>query len=162
MKSYYPNWLGSDLLTGDLFWNRSLKSTMPKFLAQYTLHDSYWIGMFLEPQRNGVAIIRLDTYWTEGRISFPSSTVSDWHLLLIYFSGLCHIDVNLNETGISGAEAKPLIDKQRETISFLPSDELHSTEIEDFTGGTARFIHNPQVSLLCLSKDKEILEIPLS
>jgi hypothetical protein len=160
--SYYPNWLGTDLIEGNLFWDRSLKTTMPEFFAQYTLHDSYWIGLFLEPQRNGIAIIRWDTFWTKGRMSFPGSTVADWHLLLIYFSGLCYSDVNLDETGISGATTKLLTEQQYQTMVFLPEGEFHCTEIEDFAGGIARFIHSSQVSLLCLNKEKEILEIPFN
>lgn len=58
---------------------------MPAFLSEYTLHDSYWIGLHLRPGLEGMAVVRWDTHWSGGRIVYPGSAVADWLVLLIRF-----------------------------------------------------------------------------
>jgi hypothetical protein len=44
----------------------AVEATMPRFLSRYTLHDSYWIGLYLQPKAEAVALVRWATYRTDG------------------------------------------------------------------------------------------------
>jgi hypothetical protein len=159
MEAGLPEWLGGEIVSGQLPWQRALRTTLPRFFRSYTLHDSYWMGLFLEPQRHGVALIRWDTFWTDGRVAYPGNRVAEWPLLLIGFTGLCHADIGLEEDGIAAAWSEVLSPAKRVEMN-VQSGELHHTGIEDHRGGVARLIHHPDVALLCLSKNRDILEIP--
>ncbi len=161
MDDYYPVWLGQALITDDLPWEQATSSTFPSFLEHYSVHDSYWIGLYLEPQRNAIGIVRWDTFWTKGIIPFPGSRVAEWPLLIMRFSGVLHSDINLQEDGIAGATSAPIHQKDRSRWGIATDLQLDHTQIEDHRGGIAELLHHPQVAFLCLSCQREVLSIPL-
>ena len=66
----YPASLGTLLLEGPLPWDDAVTIGMPQFTERYTLHDSFWEGFWLEAAYGeATAVIRWDTFWTEGRIA---------------------------------------------------------------------------------------------
>lgn len=85
MGGRYPDRLGGDLLGGDLPWEAAVEATMPNFLSRYTLQDSLWIGLYLQPKAEAVALVRWDTYWTDGRLPSAGDAVADWPVLLVRF-----------------------------------------------------------------------------
>lgn len=143
-------WLGPDLLWDEFPWEMGVKTDMPTFLAKYTLHDSGWVGVFIEPDAQGLAVvvIRWDTFWTDGRVPFPGSAVAEWPFLLIRlseFQGIELIDFRRDPSSprtISGTSCDPV------------SHELHITKIEDVYGGTVVLKHGPSLDILCLSPNK--------
>lgn len=162
---YYPNWLSNDLLNDNLPWDQALPTTMRQFLSQYTFHDSHWISLYLQPQRNAICVIRWDTFWTEGKVPFPGSRVAQWPLLLIRLTGLLHADIDLWEsavqTGISGAESARIGESERVGWGIPAHHPTDYTRIRDFDGGIAHLVHAPPVSFLCMSRDRQVLAIPM-
>ncbi len=59
----YPQWLGDALLRQTLSWDTGLSVPITVFLRSYTLHDSIWEGLWVEPAYgDAIAIIRWDSY----------------------------------------------------------------------------------------------------
>ena len=177
MDEYYPSWLGQDLINDNFDWQQSLKTTMPAFLAEYTLHDSYWIGLYVQPNRKIIAVIRFDTYWSKGRVFFPGSFVADWPILLVRFARAFRIDLNGLEEGetIGNATSIRLDSSQREQMlereisrsadvdilgEYILDEDLHRTLFEDIYGGQVDVWHSAEVNLLCFNRQKESLLLP--
>lgn len=159
MDDYYPDWLGRDVFAGVLPWERALTTTISSFLQQYSFHDSYWIGLFLESNSNGVMIVRWDTFWTEGRVPFPGSMVAEWPILILRLSRLQHVEVALREDGLAGVTSSPLTEQEVQSLSV--EGDLHRTQIDDHSGGVVQLCHEPNIALLCFNRQRDILEIPL-
>jgi hypothetical protein len=156
---YYPAWLGGDLVEETLPWDAALATTLAHFFEQYSLHDSYWIGLYLGLNQEGVLLLRWDTVWTEGRVPFPGPLVAEWPVLAVRLSGLGYTDVRLKDMGISGA-ASGMVDA-RGVISGGVEQEQHQTVIDDHSGGSAILIHEPGVRILCFDRERNLLPIPL-
>jgi hypothetical protein len=137
----YPDWLGRDLLAGTLPWELGLPSSLDTFLDRFTLHDSLWVGLFTEPERNATLILR----WT------PPAPPADPHLLAIRFEGLERADVKLRAGEIESVVSGPT----------SRAADWHRTQVEDRRGGSAALLHAPNVRLLCLTLDRVHLALPV-
>lgn len=181
-NDYYPAWL-SDCILNDTFpWQAAHTVSMPDFLAQYTLHDSPWIGFWFgngEP----MAVIRWDTFWQQERLSFPGSEVAQWPILVIKFARVYQYliagkwdaeEVVLGEQ-IALAESYRLEDYQREALlaasfqlkgfsddcreQFL-DETLHHTLFTGTYRHPIHLLHGGKVQVLCLNRAGEVLPIP--
>lgn len=158
LADYYPAWLGPDLLWDDFPWEAGVATSLGAFLESYTLHDSSWVGLFLDPDQNAsaVAVVRWDTFWAEGRVPFPGSAVAEWPFLLIRFSGLRGI-----RFAGYGAQARDLSPR---TISAARSEAIetgaHRSVFEDIFDGSVEVEHDPLVDLLCLERDRTPHALP--
>jgi len=131
--------LAHRILDGQLPWDRSVELHIDAFLEKYTLHDSYWIGLFADCAYEDVAIaaINFDPVWNSS-VGTPTSVCADWPFLLLRFKCVSAIhlsrlrDIGPIQRGIYshltrrivmkvfaiGSFAKPM--KPR-TFSFSPS-----------------------------------------
>ena len=153
---YYPQWLARGVVLGEIPWEAGARTTMARFLAEFTLHDSCWISLVTDPAYEGaaVAVIRWDTFWTDGRVPFPGSVVAEWPILLIRFVRLDGLrfrglerDIGGISRTISGAESSVAGDAAR-------------TEIADVFEGVVTLDHAPEVVVLCLDREKRLVPIP--
>ncbi len=187
MKKNYPNWIGRDLIGKSLPWDESTEASMPAFLSEYMLRDSYWIIIYLQPNLEAVAVIRWDTYWTRVRVPFPSvegrSWVADWPILLISFGRMYqvyHSYQERNEAGwpgvteIHGANSVLVVQDEREEVldcllrkpgpeeiaKFLVDDTLHHMTFIPIFGAWLNLLHGGVTWFLCLGKEGKILPIP--
>jgi hypothetical protein len=87
-----PLWLKRALIDDLLPWDIARPTTVETFLRQYTLHDSYWIGLWVTPGLGADAVIRWDAYWSEGRIPHPGPIVAEWPVLVIRLRRLYAIE----------------------------------------------------------------------
>ncbi len=150
-EPYYPAWLGGDLVEETLPWEGALATSLAEFLEQYSLHDSYWIGLYLGVNQEGVLLLRWDTVWTEGRVPFPGPLVAEWPVLAVKLSGLAVTEVRLKDMGIAGAASGP-----------VEGEGLQRTVIDDQEGGSAVLIHEAGVKVLCLDRGRNGVKIPMS
>lgn len=139
----YPDWLGPLLLRSGL-WPLRQPTTMATFLARYTLHDSEWIGCWLDPvDGSATAALRWDTFWTDGAVPFPGSTVADWPILLLLFEHVQHVDVHLERTDqflstIVGATTQASAGLWRTTITGVLGNLLH-------------IVHSEAIGVICFA-----------
>lgn len=158
LADYYPAWLGPDLLWGEFPWEAGVATTLETFLESYTLHDSSWVGLFLDPDQNAsaVAVVRWDTFSTHGRVPFPGGAVAEWPFLLIRFTGLR--GVRFAGYGADAEERSP------RTISLARSEAAevgtHRSVFEDIFGGRVEVEHIAQVEVLCLARDRTPHPLP--
>jgi hypothetical protein len=157
LADYYPSWLSEDLLWDAYPWDSGTSLTLATFLAGYTLHDSTWVGLHVDPDLDGAAtaIIRWDTFWTDGRVPFPGGTVAEWPFLLIRFHGVT--SVRLREF-----ERDPTLSPR--TISDASSSAVgeskYRTVVTDIMGGAVEIDHAGRVDLVCLSRERQVHLIP--
>jgi hypothetical protein len=137
----YPEWLGHDLLARTLPWDQGLPSSLEIFLDRFTLRDSGWIGLYTETGRNATLILR----WT------PPAPAADWHLLAIRFEGLERAEVRLKASEIESVVSGPT----------SRAANWHRTQVEDRRGGGAGLVHAPNVRLLCLTRDRTPVTLPV-
>jgi hypothetical protein len=126
----YQSWLGQKLVEGDLDWSKAQSSTFPRFLEKYTLHDSQWIGFWMQPPFESVLIIHWDRVWLERmegeKIQFPfyadEESNESWPPLLIQFERVWRVESSygsilspgwrVSET-ISDVDSKLLLEAER-------------------------------------------------
>jgi hypothetical protein len=160
LTDYYPPWLGSDLLWDEFPWEAGITAPLSAFLSAYTLHDSAWVGLYIDPDAaaTAIAVVRWDTFWTEGRVPFPGSAVAEWPFLLLRFTGLRGIQF----LGYGGDDH----DRSPRSIDACTSGVLdgpvHRTVFEDTYGGSVQIDHRARVDLLCLGRDRTPHAITLS
>ncbi len=182
----YPARLGGDLLGGGLPWEAALEATMPNFLSRYTLQDSLWIGLYLQPKAEAVALVRWDTYWTDGGLPSAGNAVADWPVLLVRFervyqtfttypgpeeretlSGLPETISDATSAALRPSERESLLDtilrarQEADAFSdFLLDDTLHRTTISPVYRSWVEIWHGGVTRFLCLDASGETVPIP--
>ena len=154
--SYYPQWLGPRLLEDSFTWGEALTTSLPAFGEQYTFHDSVWIGLHLHLDLTGgaTAIIRLDSFWTEGKVPHPGSLVAEWPILLVRFSDVGAVRLS----GFVGSDwSSRTIDASETTDSTAGR---HRTSFDDIYSGRVEIDHAPPVQILCFDRSGEALKLP--
>ncbi len=177
----YPEWLGRMLLGHSLPWDNAQHTTMPDFLESYTLHDSNWIGLWSEGAiHECCVIVAWDTFWTNGRVNYPSSTVAEWPILAIHFTDVYHIFFgstprNAYMTTIANARSS-IVSSERKigmldsllkhwylpdaTSQYVFNETLYQTHIESIGGDDVDLLHGEEVRILCFTALGEPLSIP--
>ena len=182
---FYPYGLGGQVIGGGLDWTRATAVTMQRFLAAYTLHDSNWIGLFLQPAYESIAIIRWDTFWSKGRVEFPSPTVATWPILLVRFARVYQMHATYpKETSPAGfswqetiqhAESEVVDEPNRlrlldwltleprepeASVNIVLGDDLQHTVFYPVIGGRIDLWHGGSTRILCLTATGETIQIP--
>jgi hypothetical protein len=70
------------------------KVNLNDFFTKYTLHDSAWIKLVVDPNgfNNVLIIIRLDSVWFPSDDVEKTSWVSQWPILFLVINDVNHID----------------------------------------------------------------------
>ena len=182
----YPDWLGRRIIADDFPWARATSAPLPTFLAAYTLHDSSWLGWYLRPNRDAVAVIHWDAYYTNGLVP-PTGTVAHWPLLLVRVERLYQLHMNpalgaqgdaaipilaktiavAASTPLSAAEREAMLEyalcqpgRQERLSDYLLDDPLYRTVFQSSGHGQALALHGGETRLLCLDQNGEVLPIP--
>ena len=173
------------MIDGGLDWSQATTATMQQFLAAYTLHDSCWLGLFLQPAYVSVALIRWDTFWSKGRVEYPGSMVETWPILAVRFEKVYQMHAShpkeLSPAGFSWqeiiqyAESEVLDEPKRlRLLDWLTLDrrepeassnvvldnDLQHTVFHPVLGGRIDLWHGGSTQLLCLSATGEPIRIP--
>ena len=178
---YYPFTLGSQLIDGGFDWSSARSVPMERFLAEYTLHDSYWVGLFTRPAYESVAVFRWDTFWSKERVEFPGSLVETWPFLVVRFQKVYQVHASYpkgasqyTET-IQYAESEVVSEQKRvqmlewltldghepeESIELVLDGDLHHTRFFPVYGGRIDLWYGGPTQFLCLSSAGGRLEIP--
>lgn len=169
------------LLAAQSQWAAAHSIALTHFLEQYTLHDSGWVGIWIDPLGGqAILVIDWDTLWTQGRVPYPSNLVATWPTLLIRLNKLIlyYYDkgdqFEYGSNHIDGAETRLVTSEEREQLladfsgnlklasrgtDFLLAEDLVFTTL---TGDMGQWhcLHHRQVELLCLSEDGQPIPIP--
>ncbi len=117
-----PVWIAKCVIKNNLPWNSSKKDSFSKFHEKYTLHDSYWIGIFHNvADDNSITLaIEWDADCLSQDVKSRLSNPEDWLYLFIRITGVKQVlnsgDKKLNhiprgvQRSISGSRLE-LVDK---------------------------------------------------
>jgi hypothetical protein len=152
--SRHPGWF-YELLVEDSFpWSDGVTMSFEVFDQKYTLHDSYWIGAFLNIAYEPTVTLAVmwDAVWLPDMIKASTSIVDDWPYLLIQLSGVEEISPSQygDVTGIC------------RTISgheVVGVDGKKVLAIDDVFGSQIYIVYRGKEVFLALEKDKHRLEI---
>jgi hypothetical protein len=170
-------------LAGAYFpWESAQWVDMPRFLSEYNIHDSYWLGFLVFSPGEAIALIGWDTYWTKGRVYWPDEYWIPSPLLVIKFARVYEISWygphTMTNDCISDAESRIGTDEeftraikaygtQRSPseghIEQLRSEGIYYTEFQPCLAGdpsTFSILHGGKVGLLCLNHLREVVPIP--
>jgi len=154
VSSSFPSWLSAGALEPDELWSEGTQTQLSEFFREYSLHDSEWLSVSLDPRYDGdgVAAFKLDTFWF--REQSPALYEARWAALLVKFRrvrGLKLLGFEEDSPGprtIASAVIEP-----------LGADAV--LVIEDIFGGRMEITHRPDVILLCRDWEGHQLPLPL-
>ena len=150
----YPAWVYRGLVEDYLPWEQGRKINFTEFNKKYTLHDSYWIGIFFNVAYDQTATLAIqwDAVWLPDEVAKSTSIVNDWPYLFIQlkkieeFSTSNYGDIGGLPRSISGCEFEEIDGKK-----FLA--------IDDVFGGQINIVYQGEETFLAMGKDQRILSI---
>jgi hypothetical protein len=153
VASEFPTWFRPEEFYAEAFWASSVPLTLQRFLASYSLHDSEWLGVAVDPRYDGdgIAAFRLDTFWF--REAMPAAHAAGWAALLVRFRRVRSVAL----TGFEADEASPRTIAEAECET---ADGVARLTVADIYGGHVEVAHEPEVRLLCLTWEGERVPIP--
>ncbi|MEH1792410.1 hypothetical protein [Nostoc sp.] len=152
IENYYPSWLSQELINNRLPWQEGKNMSFGDFNEQYTLHDSYWIGIFynIGYEQAITLAIDWDSVWLPDEIK---KSIPDGELyIFIRLTGVeqistaNYIDIGNISRIIVGCEFEKIEGKK-----FLA--------IDDVFGGQINILYKGEETFLALEKNRTILNI---
>lgn len=150
-------------------WEQATICEFSTFLAQWTLHDSYWNGLFLTLNQGAVALLHWDMVWNTLIPQEFNRLVIRFHRVhsLSYETGWlgCEILADVETEVLSEAERTALFDSipsgldnqaAQEAYGHLLDEKLTRTRFLNVLGAKLELIHSPEISFLCFNQAGEI------
>ncbi len=148
-----PTWISKCIIRNDLPWNKSRKNSFDSFYEKYTLHGSYWIGLF-----HNVAFdnsITLSMQWDADCLSeelqMSLSNPDDWLYLFIKITGVKKV---LN----FGFKKIGPIQRSIAELELMSANKEHMAVITDEHGGQVRINFSGEGRFLVLDEDQNIID----
>ncbi len=154
IEPYYPNWLYQELIDNCLPWQEGKNMSFGDFNEQYTLHDSYWIGIFynIGYEQAITLAIQWDAVWLPDEIKKNITVVDDYPYLFIRLRGIEQVSTaNYVEIGDISRIIGSWEFEEIEGKKFLA--------IDDVLGGQINIVYKGEETFLALEKNKSILNI---
>jgi hypothetical protein len=153
-ESLHPGWFYEALIEDSFSWPDGVSMSFEEFAQKYTLHDSYWIGAFLNIAYEPTVTLAIlwDAMWLPDQVKESTPIVNDWPYLLIQLSGV---------EQFSPGQYKDVMGACR-TISgheVVEVDGKKILEIDDVYGSQIQIVYRGKEVFLALEKDKHRLEI---
>lgn len=153
-ESSQPSWFYEALIEDSFPWADGVAMSFEEFAQQYTLHDSYWIGAFLNIAYEPTATLAIvwDAVWLPNRVKESTSIMEDWPYLLIQLSGVEQFSPSRYEDAMGACR----------TISGHEVVEIDGKKIlaiEDVYGSQVHIVYRGKEVFLALEKDQHRLEI---
>lgn len=153
-EQLYPDWLSKKLVEDELPWNEKSSLSIESFFEKFTLHDSFWVGVFhhLGFDQSVTLGFEWDAFWLPDDIKKSISTVEEWPYLFFQINGVQeittnnYIDIEGTNRAIGGGEV-------------LNIDGLNHLAIDDVYGGQVNIVYNGELSILALNPDGSVLKI---
>jgi hypothetical protein len=159
VEKRFPAWLYENLVENTLPWQEGRVMTLDEFHRQYTLHDSYWIGLFQDIAFGGEVTLAFqwDIFWQtkalqEKNDSVPAA-VSEWTFLFLLVSQVDRIDV----LGYEPTEV--LHQRIVGNAEWQAIDGISVLSVNDVFGGSVSVIYQGELRMLALTTDGKKLEL---
>jgi len=151
---FYPDWLYKKLIEDDLPWDKKSNHDLESFLGKYTLHDSFWVGVFhhVAFDKSVTLAFQWDSVWLPDEVKEGTSHVDDWPYLFIKIEDVTevtkanYIDLDRINRAIGDSEVLEL-----EGSTHLAIDDVY--------GGQVNIVFTGKHSILALNPDGTELKI---
>lgn len=149
---FYPGWVYRDLIEDNFPWESKSSLDLESFLEKYTLHDSNWVGLFLDVafSQNAILGFQWDSVWLPDEIKVGTSHCDDWPYLFLKIS-------NVEETSTSNFEDIGLTNRTIGNAELLKIDGKTHLAIDDVFGGQVNIVFSGHCSILAMNPDKSVL-----
>jgi len=153
-EQLYPDWLAKKLIEDDLPWEEKSSLNIESFFEKFTLHDSYWVGVFhhLGFDQSVTLAFEWDAVWLPDEIKKNTSLIDEWPYLFFQINGVKEIstdnysDIEGVNRAIAGGEA-------------LNIDGANHLVIDDVYGGHVNIVYQGVLTILALNPDGSVLTI---
>ncbi len=150
----YPDWLYREIVENCLPWQQGRKINFKEFNETYTLHDSYWIGIFfnIAYEQTATLAIQWDAVWLPNEIKQNTSVLTDWPYLFIQLSGIEQLNTK-NYTD--------MVDTCR-AIASCKFEEIEGKKflvVDDVYGGQTNITYHGEETFLAVERNKCVLVI---
>jgi len=153
-EQFYPNWLYRKLIEDDLPWDQKASLTLETFFEKFTLHDSYWVGIFHHVAFDSSVTLAFqwDSVWLPEEVKKGTSHVDDWPYLFFQIDGV-------KEMRTSNFEELDGINRAIGGGEYLMLEGESNLAIDDVYGGQVNISFSGGASILALNPDGSILII---
>jgi hypothetical protein len=150
----YPDWLYQSIIEDSLDWNEAEEYSFQEFSEKYTLHDSYWIGLFYDVayENNLILAIVWDAVWLPDEIAQSTSIVAEWPFLFIKVEDVLQVST-------SGYKDIGGISRGVATAEIENVDKKHLLVISDHYGGNVEISFAGKLKFLAMDRNREVLPI---
>ncbi len=153
-EQLYPDWLSKKLIEDDLPWDEKSSLSIESFFEKFTLHDSFWVGVFhhLGFDQSVTIAFEWDAVWLPNEIKKNTPLVEEWPYLFFQINGVQEIttdnysDIEGVNRAIAGGEA-------------LNIDGVNHLAIDDVYGGQVNIVYNGTLDILALNPDRTVLTL---
>ena len=150
----YPDWLYQSVIEDTLNWNEAKEYSFREFFEKYTLHDSYWIGLFYDVayENNLILAIIWDAVWLPDEIARSTSDVTEWPWLFLKIEEVSQVstsgykDIGGLQRGIGAAEIGEV-------------DGTNLLVITDHYGGNVEISFTGKSKFLAMDINRKLLPI---
>jgi hypothetical protein len=157
-----PEWMYESVIENILPWDKSVRLEIESFLAQYTLHDSYWIGVYsdIAYENTSILIINWDPAWLPKKLQRklkgrPTKSGYSFEENLYLFIKLEEVK-NINMIGYKDIGGSP---RSISNAEFIKEEEMKCFNLTDDYGGQVLFEYCGNSYVLALKRNKEIIRI---
>ncbi|MGF1733564.1 hypothetical protein [Photobacterium kasasachensis] len=151
---FYPDWLYKKLIENDLPWHKKASLSLESFCEKYTLHDSFWVGVFhhVAFDQSVTIAFQWDSVWLPDDIKEGTSYFDDWPFLFFQLEGVKEV-TTANFENLDG------INRAIDGAEFLELDGEQHLAIDDVYGGQVNIVFTGKYSILALNPDGSMLKI---
>ncbi len=151
----YPGWMYRALVEDDLPWKYAKTMEFNEFTANYTLHDSHWVGIFYDVAytQSATLVILWDEFWLPDKIKETICSNSDRTFLFVNLTSVQEISTS-NFDSSYGFFQRCISTYNLETINGKKI-----LAIDDVLGGQINIIYNGQEQFLGIESNKHILSL---
>lgn len=152
--SYFPAWLSSGIVEDTLPWDRGVTLELPEFLKRFTLHDSYYIGLFYNLAYSDSCLLAFqwDPVWLPDGLAPATGLVEDWPFLFIHLH-------KVQQCRTFDYEDYVDINRAIETADFKETNGEKQLFIGDAFGGKLQLSFTGDARFLALDKNGKALKL---
>ncbi len=153
-EQFYPDWVYKRIIEDDLPWDKQADLTLDAFNEKYTLHDSYWVGIFHHVAFNQSITLAFqwDSVWLPNDIKKGTSHVDDWPYLFIQLEKVT--EISTSNFGDVEEISRAIGDSE-----LLEIDGTFYLAIDDVYGGQVDIVFTGHHRIVALDPDASLLKI---
>ena len=153
-----PTWISKCIIRNNLPWNKSRKNSFDSFYDKYTLHGSYWIGIFhnISYDNSITLAIQWDADCLPEDLKNSLSNPDDWLYLFIKITDVKKI-LNFGFKRTKGIQKG--LQRSISDLELMSGDKEHLMVISDKYGSKVKIIFCGEDKFLVLDEDQNIINV---